>query len=354
MDNNQWNQNNNQWNGNQQAGQWNGNNVNGYNQNYSQTGYNQNQGYGQPMPPLGQQVNLQQQYNQQQAYGAPVHKTKKGHGCLITLLVIMLLGALAVFGIIKGIGGWFGDKKDKEPDNVVIEQEETREEAEEDKEETQPTEEVQLDEMVEGKIPTPEELGDVLKSLEFSQVYIHDDSTTAYTMDVDYQIFDNRMAAEIRYEAILDTINDKVNAKHDTENSHLAYEIVQTTERDGYKIVQVLKTSHNKDCTLSQYSNPYSVEVYILKGNTILDYCYDMDHDKVQGSTPRSLEKALEKIEYVTVDKIEFTENEVETEVIEEETTENTVEDAVTDAQEATDKITEALDNIEEATSKDK
>ena len=342
MDNNNWNnQQGNQWNGNQQAGQWNGNyqqnNMQGYNQQgYNQQGYNQ-QGYG-AQPPLGQQVDLQAQYQQQQMYGAPVPQKKKGPGKIIAILLVLLAIVGTVFGVSKLTGK---DKEDAtatiEPtvevtEDIVVEPETPEGVVEVPEVETTETEteEVQLDEMVEGKIPTPQELGDVLESLEFSQVYARDTSLTTYTLDVDYQIFDNRMSAEIRYESILDTLNDRVNTKHDNTGNHEAYEIVNTTDRDGYQVVQVLVTKHNKDCSLRNFaSNPYVVEVYILKGNTILDYEYEMKDDKVQGSTARALEKALEKIEYVTVDKLELNdkveepaEEVVEETIVETETTE--------------------------------
>ena len=377
MDNNQWNQHNNQWNGgqnqwngNQQANQWNGNQNQNY---YNQQGYNN-------QPPLGQQVDLQQQYQQQQMYGAPVPQKKKGPGCLIAVIVAIIVVILGVVGILKlfGIGN---DKdngeatkegqvyeeviedKDEIEDSTETLEVETPEVDVETKESTEESQ-VQLDEIVQGKIPTTKEFADVLKSLEFNMVYDHKDSATSSTLDVDYQVYDNSMSALIKFEAIVETVEDQVKAKHSSEEKHFNVEVLYDKEyNDGqYRVLKVKRTNHNKNCEVVDYNTihgKYFIDVYVLKHNTILDYEYETDEANLTNSTVKTFEKALEVMEYVTIEKEEIieapvveetTEENVTNEVTEENVIEETTEDPIEEIKEATEKINEIVKDVENVT----
>lgn len=306
MDNNQWNYNNqqsNQWNGNQQANQWNGNQ--GYQQGYQQ-------GYGNQAP-LGQQVDLQEQYNQQQAYGAPVPQKKKGPGCLIFVIIGILVVALGVFSVTKLIGGKDKDNKEEVTQEIeVIEDEPSLEIEDEQNAEVADTP-VNPDEIVQNKIPTTDELEELWESLGFSaygDVYINEDGASAQ-----YTTYETEMAAEIAYESVIETKLDEMKNQHTSEEAHRSWTILSDDVDFGnYRLFQIKSEYHNKDCKISK--DEFVVWHYILYGNSVMYYEYDITYDNKTSADAKTLIKSLEMINYPLAEMYESHVEEAEPEAI--------------------------------------
>ena len=279
------------------------------NQNQPQNQWNQQQGQGCQQQNPGYYQNNQQQYNNGvyqnppgNYYNQPVKKKSKAWVFVLVLIVIVT----AIAGLLV-----LGKNKDKEVDEHVVSSTVTDETIEivediETVESTTETEQTQLNEIVDGKIPTPEEFEQMLASLDFEYPHSNSDTATSATMEISYKVFDNEMSATITYESMKETAEDAVVAKHKDTDKHYAYEIIQDEKLDNYSILRVKRTLHSATCEVLDADYWYDeriIDVYIIKNNSVLTYSYATNDANETAVELKSFEKALSAIEYVTLEK---------------------------------------------------